>query len=318
MASFRPVKPRFLSVALSLELLAMAVASATATAVLIASGDGSGNTKSPGSHVPWHHVWQRGDYSSVYLGHRWVLTAAHVGAHAVAFGDTTAEPLPQSLQPILNPDGTPGDLIAFRIELDPGLPLMPIAKRRPPPHIELLLVGNGFDRGPEARWTSPDGREHAGWLPSSTRHLRWGTNRLDSEPSEIQYRGTTTRVLAMTFSAPETPGATRYESQAVVGDSGGAVFAREAGGLVLAGIMIVRSEHAGQPVGAALFGNRTYAADLSLYRDQLIALTRPDCADERDNDADGLADYPSDPDCRGPGDDSERPFGPARPLELSE
>jgi hypothetical protein len=136
--------------------------------------------------------------------------------------------------------------------------------------------------------------------------MRWGTNRLDPEPGELTFRGVRTRVLAMTFLPADAPAATEHEAQAVVGDSGGAVFVRRRGGFALAGVMIVRSEHPGQPEGAALFGNRTFAADLSAYRDQLVALTRPDCADERDNDDDGAVDFPDDPGCSDPTSDSER------------
>ena len=41
----------------------------------------------------------------------------------------------------------------------------------------------------------------------------------------------------------------------------------------------------------------TFAADLAVYRDEIIGLTRPECADEVDNDGDALVDYPADPDC---------------------
>ena len=115
----------------------------------------------------------------------------------------------------------------------------------------------------------------------------------------------TTRVLAMSFTAPGMPGATLREAQAVVGDSGGAVFAQQDGRYVLAGVLILRSGYDGQPEGTAMFGNRSYAADVSVYREQLVALTRPDCADERDNDDDGAVDFPADTDCRSPAHDSE-------------
>ena len=57
----------------------------------------------------------------------------------------------------LNRDGTPSDLRAFRIDGDPGLGLLPIARERPPAGSRLILVGNGHDRGAATFWR-PAGR----------------------------------------------------------------------------------------------------------------------------------------------------------------
>ena len=116
----------------------------------------------------------------------------------------------------------------------------------------------------------------------------------------------------MTFTPLGGPASSPHEAQAVTGDSGGAVFARDGGRIVLAGVILMRSEHPGQPAESALYGNRTFAADLSAYRAQLIALTRPDCSDERDNDDDGAVDFPDDPDCPGPAGDTEGATSPGR------
>ena len=43
------------------------------------------------------------------------------------------------------------------------------------------------------------------------------------------------------------------------------------------------------------------------YRDQLIDLTRPECANEVDDDGDTLVDWPADPDCASELDDTELP-----------
>jgi hypothetical protein len=47
-----------------------------------------------------------------------------------------------------------------------------------------------------------------------------------------------------------------------------------------------------QPVG-----NLTFATDLSVYRDQIIDITRPECANEIDDDGDTFVDWPDDPNC---------------------
>ena len=278
-----------------------------AAAVLIASEDGSGNDRAPSADFPWDHVGRCGEFSALYLGNRWVLTAGHVGATAVAFGDQLFRPVAGSNTALRNEDGSASDLVAFRIDAADGPPLglLPLARDRPEDGEQLFLVGRGHDRSEALEWRDASDRALRGWHAAPTRSMRWGTNRLDGDLAELEFRGTTTRVLAMGFSAPDDATRTDFEAQAVAGDSGGAVFVRRDDRFELAGILIVRTAHSGQPEGAALFGNRSFAADLSAYRAQLVALTRPDCSDERDNDSDGWTDHPDDPGCSSPSHDSE-------------
>ncbi len=72
-------------------------------------------------------------------------------------------------------------------------------------------------------------------------------------------------------------------------------------------MLIAVGSYTGQPPGTALYGNTTWAADLALYRDQLIEITRPACANESDDDGDFLVDFPADPGCSSALDDSELP-----------
>ena len=291
--------------------LALVGGAGAAPAVLIGAAQDDRYQAPPTTSFPWAHTGARGDFSAVYLGHRWVLTAAHVGAAPVVLSGRRFLPLPGSAQSMRNSDGSLSDLLAFRIDGDPGLGLLPIGRERPATGTHLILVGNGHDRGPPTTWRPPGQPPIAGWERAEGRRLRWGTNRLEPSPEQIDLDGLRTRVLSMTFDPPEAPGATPGESQAVRGDSGGGVFLEVDGEFVLVGIIIVRGDFPEQPPATALHGNHTYAADLSAYRDQLVALTRPDCADERDNDDDGSVDFPADADCLGAEQDSERP--PASP-----
>jgi hypothetical protein len=58
-----------------------------------------------------------------------------------------------------------------------------------------------------------------------------------------------------------------------------------------------------------MYGDSTYAADLSTYRAEILHWTRPACANEEDDDGDGATDFPADPGCETPGDDDERERG---------
>lgn len=50
----------------------------------------------------------------------------------------------------------------------------------------------------------------------------------------------------------------------------------------------------------------TFAAELAVYRDQLVAtLSQPACSDGLDDDGDGFTDYPDDSGCTSPEDNSE-------------
>ena len=101
----------------------------------------------------------------------------------------------------------------------------------------LVVFGRGTARG-EAVWLdTPNGQELRGWLPGkSDNRRRWGENRvttiidwseLDAEvlPGELQY-------LVVDFDR----GGGFNEAHLSVGDSGGAVFIRDAGRWALAGV----------------------------------------------------------------------------------
>jgi hypothetical protein len=62
---------------------------------------------------------------------------------------------------------------------------------------------------------------------------------------------------------------TLAEAQAVIGDSGGAVFALGSGGWNLAGVILGIVQYSGQPANTSFFGRRTWYADLAYYRLQL-------------------------------------------------
>jgi hypothetical protein len=201
--------------------------------------------------------------------------------------------VPGSVVQLENPDTSLADLKVFRIDPAPSLPLLRIRSTTPPNNTNVTFIALGALRGAATSWMGIDG-----WLWADTDYLvRWGTNRVYG----------TGNIGTLSFITNYTQGGTTHEAQGAVGDSGGAAFIKQGGNWELAGVLLVIGTFAGQPAATALYGNTTYAADLSQYRSQLIALTRPQCADEVDNDGDLAVDWPSDPQCSSELDDTELP-----------
>jgi hypothetical protein len=153
------------------------------------------------------------------------------------------------------------------------------------------MIGHGLDRGGPVSWEG-----HEGFAMLGSQSVRWGSN-------EIAGSGTLNGDAAIATSFDE--GGTPHEAQAQYGDSGGAVFAKNAQDQwELAGIIFAIDVYEGQP-SYVLYGNVTYAIDLSAYRGQIIAAVRPECSDETENDSDARVDFPADPGCTSAGDLSE-------------
>lgn len=269
-----------------------------AGAVIIETGDGAGNGTAPPDDPGWSHLGTRGSLSAVYLGHRWVVTANHVGAGDVVFLGQTHAAVPGSTVRLENPDSSQADLIVYKIFGDPGLPTLEIAAAPLFVDQDVTLIGHGRNRGFATSWMGVDGYE---WATSGTT-MRWGTNKV-SRPAVLVGP---TRSFAMSFSDPAEPLATVDESTAAPGDSGGGAFTK-VGSWQLAGIIIAINTYENQPSETSLYGNETFAVDLSYYRDDILAaITRDSCSDGLDDDGDGLADFPLDAGCTSASDDSEK------------
>jgi hypothetical protein len=166
-----------------------------------------------------------------------------------------------------------------------------------------VLIGHGRNRGAATQWNGIDG-----WLWASSGYVtRWGTNLVSGAPSTLTIGPRVTRGFSTDFTKSPPPQVTPHEAQAADGDSGGALFIKNGASWELAGMLFAIAPFVGQPSNTALYGNLSYAVDLSFYRNAILAVTtRPACADGLDDDGDGLIDFPADPGCNSANDLDER------------
>ncbi len=300
--------------------LLFAAFAGAANAVLLASV--SDNTTAPVDDPGWARFGTRtGTNNSgvaqngltlIYIGNGWVLTANHVGISDLNLAGEVYSRVPGSGVQLQNPDGSAADLLAYRISGNPQLPTLGVvefANTSPAIGTAVTMIGRGQNRGTATTWNQPPLR--SGWFWGSGATMRWGTNQILETVGEEEFD---TAALVMDFTKPGEPSFTADEAQAVTGDSGGGVWVKNGGSWELAGVLFSASQYDNQPPQTSLDGNRSIAADLALFRPQLVALVRPECSDEADNDNDGLTDYPADPGCSSLEDDSEAPPVPSASL----
>jgi hypothetical protein len=258
-----------------------------AGAVIIDTGDGTGNTSAPPAcpsnpvcDPGWDHVGNTaGNLSVVYLRNRWVLTANHVASDTVILDGVPYAYVSGTSFQLDNGDGTFPDLKVFGITPDPGLPELAIRSNTNLPSNEVIMIGNGRNRGAAtdsddpAMWQAPPeppAMPIPGWLWGAGRTKRWGVNVVEGDwlPDPFD-----TISFFTVFDYPTAPNYVMDEAQAASGDSGGAVFAKQGNSWELAGIMFLIALWDGHLNNSVLRDEVTIVADLSFYRDQILTLT---------------------------------------------
>ena len=231
-----------------------------------------------------------GNASATYIGSRWVLTAAHnsIGT-TVSFGATTYNIDAGTITTLDNPDSSPTDLVMFRITADPGLPeITPDLISSTAATGHQFMIGNGknvtgqqfwHDDGVTDPWPAdatpgsvdPDDYSGFGLLG---RIIGWGENEVTAS-GVITIGSDDVHVFVTQFDDPDYTGTASltHEAQGSSGDSGGATFGFVDGQWKLTGIILaVSSPRPRQPDPSIAFGDFTFVADLSVYRDQIIAI----------------------------------------------
>ena len=258
---------------------------------------GSANMTAPADDPGWNNVGGISIGTGVYLGYGWVLTANHIGSGAgITLGGVTYTMAPGTGHQLTNAGAsgksTLTDLSMFQLQgALPNLPAIRIASSAPANGDTVTMIGRGSiqdanrtfwnvdtSAGPVGPWvwteTTAASANYAGYKTIGGGTMRWGTNVIDDNDWVLD--GYDFFALGTTFD----PGVSNNEAQVVVGDSGGAVFVKQAGEWSLAGIIIATGVFPDQPgvAGTAVYGNASYFADLSYYRPQIMALAVPEPA----------------------------------------
>lgn len=276
---FRSLFCPFFAAVLAATSVSFSIALPTA-AVIIDSGDGSGNTTAPVDDPGFAHVGVKGSLSVVYLRNGWVLTANHVGVGDIWLDGSFYSAVPGSGIQLEDGGGVLADLLVYAVTPIPSLPDLEIRSNSNLPTGEVILVGHGRNRGAASDtddpgiWANPLSRPSPpieGWYWETSAALRWGTNTITNfwtagnPPTQSFYT---------TFDEPGDPNHTDHECQTANLDSGGALFAKKGPNWELAGILWASGVYLGQNLNtSALRGNASIAADLSVYRDDIMAIT---------------------------------------------
>ena len=261
-----------------------------ARALVIAGGNGTQNFTAPtgtgfSSDPGFANVGTIHGLGGVYLGNYggnyWVLTASHVGLGDLTLGGTTYSAVAGSAVGVQNSDGSGTDLTLFRIASDPGLPTLALQTgAAPATGATVTYVAAGLretSSGPTAwndntgvtpnTWTTTTGSgNYAGYTTQSSGGMRWG-NAIVIGSASYNIGFGTTETFATGFN--NVSGST----MAQVEDSGGATFYFASGQWYLAGIIDAINVFNNQPAYTAVFGNDTFAVDLSTYAGFISGVT---------------------------------------------
>ncbi len=283
---------------LVLSFLCIHMAQSPSLGVVIRGGDGSGNTTAPPAPIGdpgWAQVGLRGVGSAIYLGNGWVLTANHVGLGDVTFDSTTYSAQAGTFHQLHDPSNASvmADIGVFQLSSVPvGLQGVTISSAAPANGSTITAIGYGYDRATSStRWyvdfdTAPNTWSETifpaadvfadGFKNVATRTKRWGQNRIDASGIQVTSGSLATSALQVDFALSNGGGSNEF--QGIGGDSGGAFFYKNGSSWELAGMMVGVGLYSGQPwnpnIGAytAVYGDLTYAADMSVYRNQILAI----------------------------------------------
>ncbi len=236
---------------------------------------GGGNLTAPTLDPGWDNVGKMSIGSGTYLGDGWVLTAFHVYSHDPDGAshidlDQRYYEVPGTARRLEYSSTTSADLVMFRIDGNPDLPMIGISSSSPL-NQEITIIANG--RSPLGDLVDFGGG-YEGFQLSSVKDKRWGRNETSGYVSSTSSAYGRTKTFKTYF---DSLGLGDDECQPVVNDSGASVFAQVSeDNWALAGVAL----SVGTPNGYtgpnvvynAVYGNHAYYADLASYRSQIDAI----------------------------------------------
>lgn len=255
-----------------------------------ASGSDPALTPTYSTFPYWNYIGLLNAGTGVYLDNGWVLTANHVGAGNITLNGqlytyNSSVPTVRLYDPLQPSVYT--DLLLFKLTTQPRLAPMQIGQDEPTISQNVLMAGAGYARAASSTtwdvntstnpwtWTTPATKpnlpDFTGYLTQSPRAVRWGTNRVSDATDRVMLGATPVYLFGTQFNTTGTA----YEAQAVDGDSGGGVWVLNGSQWELAGTIVSVSLLSGQPSGIGsgiLDYSKTYAADLSVYRSQIMSV----------------------------------------------
>jgi hypothetical protein len=275
------------------------VPSVTALVVTTPTTSPLDTTQPPPDNPGWNNVTVGSTTRNyTYLGNGWALSAWHVGPfigqpanlQTLTFSTGVVSVIPNQNYDVPNPSGSglsaDTDLKLVRLSSDPGLLPLTIASTALTDSIagtaaaEVAFVGNGRSR--ETSQSTYMG--HPGYYTTADRTKRWGKNRIENENTLFSENDTDLRhvvnigtnedprhIVSM-FTQFDMTGGIDYEAQAVVDDSGSAVFRKNGAQWELIGIVNTAYTHDNQPITGAFDENLTSFADLTYYRSAIMQI----------------------------------------------
>jgi len=240
----------------------------------------------------WPSVGIYGSGAAVYLGNDWAITAKHLSSPTTTIGgivytvdSTVTLQNPNDLSVPLAARGQNTDLQLIHLQIDglhpsPSVATPVIASSSPSQTDYLLSIGRGRGRGVATRtfnstFSGTTPAVYTGYDLTTGQTMRWGDNLVSSASTTWTAFGAGgTPPYVAEFRADYTQfGGQHNEFQLTPGDSGGGVF-RQVGGLwELTGLNLATGTFASQNAFTqSAFGNVSYMADLSIYRDQIMSI----------------------------------------------
>lgn len=264
---------------------ALALVPMLALAVVHSTADGTSNTAAPPNDPGWAHMALLHDLTGVYIGGGWILTANHVPDRDAVIGGQVYPFVPGSRVVFETSPGVNADLAVYRIQGDPGLPYLMLGATPPAVGEPVVMIGHGWNReATTTQWNAsfvevpPGAPAHEGYKRGVAQALRWGRNVVEGTGIAVNISGIISTSLFTRFDA-SGGGLQPDEAQAVVGDSGGALFYERggagSGNWELAGILYTVATFSGQPADTAVFGTVTYAVEVAAYAADIEAVTAP-------------------------------------------